>query len=72
MMVAELTNTPLRVAVFASDRGPGDAERASIMSQTGTYFAKRGANLICLAENGVIPVPLITAAVSDGLMVVLL
>lgn len=50
------------IAVFASDRGPGDPERASIMSQAGTYFAKRHASIVCLAENGVIPVPLITAA----------
>ena len=54
------------LAVFASNKGPGDAERASIMSQTGTYFAKRGAQLVCLAENGVIPVPLITAARAAG------
>jgi len=54
------------VAVFASDRGPGDAERASIMSQAGTYFARRGAHLVCLAETGVIPVPLITAARAAG------
>lgn len=54
------------IAVFASDKGPGDPERASIMSQTGTYFAKRGARIICLAENGIIPVPLITAARAAG------
>ncbi|SEP77943.1 hypothetical protein SAMN05428969_0869 [Devosia sp. YR412] len=54
------------IAIFASDKGPGDPERASIMSQTGTYFAKRGARIICLAENGVIPVPLITAARAAG------
>lgn len=54
------------VAVFASDKGPGDAERASIMSQAGSYFARRGARLVCLAENGVIPVPLITAARTAG------
>jgi len=54
------------IAVFASDKGPGDPERASIMSQAGTYFAKRGAQVLCLAENGVIPVPLITAARTAG------
>jgi len=58
-------NAPL-IAVFASDRGPGDPERASIMSQTGTYFARRGARIICLAENGIIPVPLITATRAAG------
>jgi predicted Rossmann-fold nucleotide-binding protein len=54
------------LAIFASDKGPGDAERASIMGQTGTYFSKRGASLVCLAENGVIPIPLITAARAAG------
>ncbi|MGV8854316.1 MAG: LOG family protein [Devosia sp.] len=57
------------LAVFASNKGPGDAERASLMSQTGTYFAKRGAQLLCLAENGIIPIPLITAARAAGGMV---
>ena len=54
------------IAVFASDKGPGDPERASIMSQAGNYFAKRGARIVCLAENGIIPVPLITAARTAG------
>lgn len=54
------------IAVFASDRGPGNPERASIMSQAGTYFARRGARIVCLAENDVIPVPLITAARAAG------
>jgi predicted Rossmann-fold nucleotide-binding protein len=36
------------------------------MSQAGTYFAKRGAALLVLAENGVLPVPLITAARTAG------
>ncbi|WP_157959605.1 LOG family protein [Devosia submarina] len=58
-------NAPV-LAVFASDKGPGDPERASIMSQAGTYFARRGASIITLAENGVIPVPLITAARTAG------
>ncbi|MCS6760359.1 MAG: hypothetical protein MO852_16590 [Candidatus Devosia euplotis] len=54
------------LAVFASSKGPGDAERASLMSQIGTYFAKRGAQLVCLAENSTIPIPLITAARAAG------
>lgn len=58
-------NAPV-LAIFASDRGPGDPERSSIMSQAGSYFAKRGASLLVLAENGVIPVPLITAARTAG------
>lgn len=54
------------VAVFASDRGPGDPERASLMSEVGRVFARRGGTIICLAEGGVIPVPLITAARAAG------
>ena len=57
--------TPV-LAVFASDKGPGDPERSSLMSQAGTYLAKRGARIVCLAENGVVPVPLITAARAAG------
>jgi predicted Rossmann-fold nucleotide-binding protein len=52
----------ITVGIFASDKGPGDAERASLMTQTGSYFARRGARIVVLAQNGVIPVPLITAA----------
>jgi len=54
------------LAVFASDKGPGDAERASIMTQAGMYFARHGARLVCIAEKGVIPVPLVTAARAAG------
>ena len=54
------------IGIFASDRGPGDPERASLMTQVGTLFARRGARLVCLAEKGVIPVPLITAARAAG------
>lgn len=54
------------LAVFASDKGPGDAERASIMTQAGMYFARHGASIVCVAENGVIPVPLLTAARTAG------
>lgn len=64
MSMSEPTSPML--AVFASNKGPGDPERASLMTQTGTYFAKRGARIVCLAENGTIPVPLITAARSAG------
>lgn len=54
------------LAVFASDKGPGDAERASIMSQAGTYFARRGARIVCLAEGKTIAIPLITSARAAG------
>lgn len=66
MSMMDLATPAHVVAIFASDKGPGDPERASIMSQTGTYFAKRGASIVCLAENGIIPVPLITAARAAG------
>ncbi|WIJ24414.1 LOG family protein [Devosia sp. RR2S18] len=61
-----MAETAPLIAVFASDRGPGDPERASMMSQAGSHFAKRGARLICLADNGYVPVPLITAARTAG------
>lgn len=56
----------LTVAIFASDRGPGDPERANLMSEVGRVFARKGGRLVCLAEGGVIPVPLITAARAAG------
>lgn len=65
-MGGEMTGQGPLLAVFASDKGPGDVERASLMSQAGTYFAKRGARIVCLAEDGIIPVPLITAARTAG------
>lgn len=61
-------STPRRLvlAVFASDKGPGDAERSSIMAQAGNYFARRGAHLVCLAEQDIFPAPLITSARASG------
>lgn len=60
-----LTRRPT-LAVFASDHGPGDPERASIMSQAGTLLARRGARIVCLAEQDAIAVPLITSARAVG------
>jgi predicted Rossmann-fold nucleotide-binding protein len=59
---------PLRptLAVFASDHGPGDAERASVMSQTGSYLARKGARIVCLAESEGLAVPLVTSARAAG------
>ena len=54
------------LAVFASDQGPGDPERASIMSQAGAVFARRGARIVCLAQGNTMPIPLITSARSSG------
>lgn len=56
----------LTVAIFASDKGPGDPERASLMGEAGRIFARKGGKILCLAEDGVIPVPLITAARAAG------
>lgn|SRR5690606_13306514 len=36
------------------------------MSQAGTLMARRGARLVCLAEGGSVPVPLITSARAAG------
>jgi hypothetical protein len=60
------------LGVFASEYGPGDAERASIMTQVGSFLARKGAKLICLAEDGAIAVPLITSARTAGGEVTLL
>ena len=58
--------SPLTVAIFASDKGPGDPERASLMGEVGRVFARKGARMLCLAEKQVLPVPLITAARTAG------
>jgi hypothetical protein len=54
------------LGVFASDFGPGDAERSTLMSQAGSYLARRGARLACLADPDEMPVPLITSARTAG------
>lgn len=64
--MADMNKSQPIIGVFASDKGPGDPERASLMSQTGTLFARRGAQLLCLWENGVCPMPLMTAARTAG------
>ncbi len=60
-MAVQVETGPV-VAIFASDKGPGDAERATLMGEVGRVFARKGARILCLAEGGIIPVPLITAA----------
>ena len=50
------------LAVFASDRGPGDPERSSLMSYTGNMVARRRARLVSTAHDGYVAVPLITGA----------
>lgn len=54
------------LVVFASDQGPGDAERTSIMSQTGKLLASKGVKLVFLVENGVVPMALLKSAFSRG------
>jgi predicted Rossmann-fold nucleotide-binding protein len=63
---AELAPKRPTLAVFASDRGPGDPERASIMSLAGSIFARRGARIVSLAEGSTLAVPLITSARTAG------
>ena len=61
------------IGIFASDHGPGDAERSTIMSQAGSYLARRGARLACVVESrDDIPVPLLTSARTAGGEVVLI
>lgn len=66
MSMADVSKTGPIIGIFVSDKGPGDPERASLMSQTGTLFARRGAQLLCLWENGIGPLPLMTAAQTAG------
>ncbi|MDC9823725.1 hypothetical protein PRN20_08270 [Devosia sp. ZB163] len=54
------------LAVFASDKGPGDAERGSIMAQAGTILARHGVRIICLADETLDAIPLITSARAAG------
>ncbi len=54
------------LGVFASDRGPGDVDRATLMSQVGSFLARKGARLVCLADGGAVPVPLLTSARTAG------
>ena len=61
------------IGIFASDHGPGDAERATIMSQTGSYLARKGARLACVVDIAdEIPVPLLTSARTAGGEVILI
>lgn len=54
------------LGIFASGLGPGDAERASIMSEAGSFFARKGARLVCLAEGDAVAVPLVASARTAG------
>ena len=65
-MADNVAATRPALAVFASDKGPGDAERAPIMAQAGTLLARHGAKLICLADETLDVIPLITSARAAG------
>jgi predicted Rossmann-fold nucleotide-binding protein len=54
------------LAVFASDSGPGDPERASLMSQAGHLLARKGVRIVSLAHGTSVAVPLITSARTAG------
>lgn len=55
------------LGIFASDQGRGDAERATIMSQAGSYLARKGARLACVVDRADdVPVPLLTSARTAG------
>lgn len=54
------------LAVFASDHGPGDPERSSLMSYTGNMLARRRARLVSVAHDGYVAVPMITGARMAG------
>jgi hypothetical protein len=54
------------IAVFASDRGPGDAERSALMSEAGTILARHKVRIVCLADESLEAIPLITAARAAG------
>lgn len=61
------------IGIFASDHGPGDAERATIMSQAGSFLARKGARLACVVDTpDDIPVPLLTSARTAGGEVILI
>ena len=61
------------IGIFASDHGPGDAERATIMSQAGSFLARKGAKLACVVDApDDIPVPLLTSARTAGGEVILI
>ena len=72
MSMSDLNASGPVIGIFASDKGPGDPERASLMSQTGTLLARRGAQLMCLWEGGTAPLPLMTAARQVGGVVTVL
>lgn len=59
------------LAVFASDKLPGGAARASLLVQAGTLLAKKSVEIVVPAIEGNVCMPLIAAASSAGGKVVI-
>lgn len=60
------------LAVFGSDKGPGDAERAAILSQAGAILARHGARVVMIADGVLDNIPLVTGIRSAGGTVLIL
>lgn len=71
-MAASTTKPGPTLAVFASDKGPGDAERSAIMSQAGALLARHGCRIVAIADHSLDAVPLVTAVRAAGGQVLLL
>jgi predicted Rossmann-fold nucleotide-binding protein len=56
----------ISLALFASEKGHGDAERAGIMSQAGSFLAKKGVRIICAVGKEGVSVPLVKGARAAG------
>jgi len=54
------------LAIFASDKGHGDASRTSIMSQAGSFLAKKGVRLIYVTRAEEFSLPLVKSARAAG------
>lgn len=65
-MVGEAAARGPVLAVFGSDKGPGDAERAAILSQAGAILARHGARVVLIADGALDNVPLVTGIRSAG------
>lgn len=66
------TNAKPILAVFGSDKGPGDGERGAILSQAGAQLARHGAKIVCIAESVLDNIPLVTGARAAGGAVLIL
>jgi hypothetical protein len=65
-------DSQVTLAVFASEKGPGDGDRSDTMSQAGSFFAKKGARIICSVSRESMSLPLVKSAAASGGDVLLL